>query len=72
VVSFVPQFFVAHWLAIYHPAHSRADVRGEGFLSLLAGYLLGGALFLLLQRLKPLALEQKHDHDVSQHPNFDL
>jgi hypothetical protein len=53
VVSFVPQFFVAHWLAVYHPAHSRAEVRGSGFLSLLSGYLLGGALFLLLQKLKP-------------------
>jgi hypothetical protein len=53
VVSFVPQFFTAHWLAVHYPAQSRGAVRGSGFLSLLAGYLLGGAVFLLLQRLKP-------------------
>jgi hypothetical protein len=53
-VSLFPQFFVAHWLAVHYPAHSRGEIRGSGFLSLFAGYLLGGALFLLLQKLKPV------------------
>lgn len=53
VVSFVPQFFVARWLAVYHPSRYHSGEKGAGFLSIFAGYLLGGALFLLLQRLKP-------------------
>jgi hypothetical protein len=53
VVSFVPQFFVAHWLAIYHPDHSRGGEKGSAILSLLAGYAVGIPLFLLLQKLKP-------------------
>jgi len=48
-ISFVPQFVIAHWLAV----HSRSGVKGSAFLSILPGYLLGGALFLLLQKLKP-------------------
>lgn len=52
-ISFVPQFAVAHWLAVYHPAHSNSGAKGSAFLSMLAGYLLGGALFLLLQKIKP-------------------
>ena len=53
VVSFVPQFFVARWLAIYHPAHSGGGEKGSAILSLLAGYAVGVPLFLLLQMLKP-------------------
>jgi hypothetical protein len=53
VVSFAPQFFIAHWLAVYHPDHSRAGEKGSAFLSLLAGYAVGVPLFLLLQKLKP-------------------
>lgn len=52
-ISFVPQFAVAHWLAVYHPAHSNSGAKGSAFLSMLAGYILGGALFLLLQKVKP-------------------
>ncbi len=52
-ISFVPQFFVARWLAVYHPSRSGSGLKGSGFLSMLAGYLVGGALFLLLQKLKP-------------------
>ena len=52
-ISFVPQFVVAHWLTVYHPAHSNSEAKGSAFLSMLAGYVLGGALFLLLQKLKP-------------------
>jgi len=52
-VSFVPQFFAAHWLAIHHPTRSRGGEKGSALISLLPGYLLGGVLFLLLQRLKP-------------------
>jgi hypothetical protein len=52
-VSFVPQFAVAHWLSVYHPAHSGGEEKGSAVLSLIPGYLLGGALFLFLQRLKP-------------------
>jgi hypothetical protein len=52
-VSFVPQFVVARWLAVYHPSHSASGTKGSAALSTLAGYVLGGALFLLLQKLKP-------------------
>lgn len=52
-VSVVPQFAIAHWLAVYHPAHSNGEYKGSAFLSMIAGYLLGGALFLLLQQVKP-------------------
>jgi hypothetical protein len=52
-ISFVPQFAVAHWLAVYHPDHSRSGEKGAGILSMLAGYLVGWPLFLLLQKLKP-------------------
>lgn len=51
-VSFVPQFVVARWLAVYHPTRSLSGDKGSAVLSMLAGYFLGGALFLLLQRLK--------------------
>lgn len=52
-ISFVPQFVVAHWLAVYHPARSGSGLKGSGFLSMLAGYALGGSVFVLLQKLKP-------------------
>ena len=52
-ISFVPQVVVAHWLAVYHPAHSIHELKGSGFLSMLAGYALGGSVFVLLQKLKP-------------------
>lgn len=48
-ISFVPQFAFAHWLAVYHPARSNSEAKGSAFLSMLAGYLLGGAL----QKVKP-------------------
>ncbi len=53
VVSFVPQVSVAHWLARYHPDHSRGGEKGSAILSLLAGYAVGVPLFLLMQKLKP-------------------
>lgn len=52
-ISSVPQFVVAHWLAIYHPTHSSSGLKGSGFLSMLAGYSLGVSVFVLLQKLKP-------------------
>lgn len=52
-VSCIPQFFISHWLVLHHPAHSRGDSKGAWSLSIPAGYLVGGALFLMLQRLKP-------------------
>jgi hypothetical protein len=52
-VSVVPQFAVARWLAIYHPSRSGSGMKGSAFLSIFSGYLLGGVLFRLLQRLKP-------------------
>ena len=58
VVSFAPQFFVAHWLAVYHPDHSRSGEKGSAIFSLLAGYAVGVPLFLLLQKLKPSQVAQ--------------
>jgi hypothetical protein len=52
-ISFVPQVVVAHWLAVHHPAHSSSGLKGSGFLSMLAGYALGGSVFVLLQKLSP-------------------
>ena len=52
-ISSVPQFVVARWLAVYHPSQSSAGGKGSAFLSMLAGYLLGGTVFLLLQKFRP-------------------
>jgi hypothetical protein len=52
-VSCIPQFFICRWLSVYHPPHSRGEGKGMWFLSILAGYVVGGALFLLIQRIKP-------------------
>lgn len=52
-VASIPQFVVSHWLTVYHPAHSRAEFRGSGFLSMVTGWIGGSAVFLLLERLKP-------------------
>jgi hypothetical protein len=52
-IACVPQFLVSHWLTVYHPAHSRSAGKGAWFLSILSGYVVGGAVFLLLQKLKP-------------------
>jgi hypothetical protein len=53
VLSCIPQFVAAHWLAVYHPARSSGETKGSGFLSLFAGWILGGLVFALLQKLKP-------------------
>ena len=52
-ISWVPQFVISHWLNVYHPAHSLGETKGSAFLSLLAGYVLGSGVFILLQKLKP-------------------
>lgn len=52
-ISFVPQVLVAHWLAVYHPTDSRSGLKGSAILSMLAGYALGGSVFVLLQKLAP-------------------
>jgi hypothetical protein len=52
-VASIPQFIVGHWLTVYHPSYSRAGIKGSGFLSILAGWVVGIPLFLLLQKLKP-------------------
>lgn len=49
----VPQFVVSHWLTVNYPAHTRSEEKGIWFLSILSGYVVGGAVFLLLQKLKP-------------------
>jgi len=50
-ISFVPQVLVARWLAVHDPVHGES--KGSGVLSMLAGYVLGASIFLLLQKLKP-------------------
>jgi hypothetical protein len=52
-VATIPQFVVGHWLTVYHPSFTRSGFKGQGFLSMLAGAVIGVPLFLLLQRLKP-------------------
>lgn len=52
-IACVPQFIVSHWLTVYHPAQSRGASKGTWFLSIFSGYVVGGAVFLLLQKLKP-------------------
>ncbi len=59
MVSAVPQFYVSRWLTVYHPAHNRSGSKGIWFLSILVGYAVGGALFLLLQKLKPTEEESQ-------------
>ena len=52
-ISCVAQFFVGHWLNVHYRAHSRGDIKGAGFLSIGAGYLLGFGVFVALQKLRP-------------------
>ena len=52
-ISCVPQFWVSHWLTVHHPSDSRSGLKGAAFASLLAGWALGGALFLLAQKVWP-------------------
>jgi hypothetical protein len=52
-IACLPQFEVNHWLTVYHPAHLKGDTKGAWFLSILSGYVVGCAVFLLLQKLKP-------------------
>jgi hypothetical protein len=52
IVASVPQILVGHWLTVYHPTRTTAGLKGTGFLSMLAGWIVGVPLFLLLQRLK--------------------
>jgi hypothetical protein len=60
-ISFVPQFVVAHWLAVHHPAHSSSVAKGSGFLSMLAGYAVGCSVFVLLQKLSPGKAPKPHN-----------
>jgi hypothetical protein len=53
-ISSVPQLVISRWLTVYHPAHSRAEGKGSWFISILAGYAVGGAVFLLLQKFNPV------------------
>jgi hypothetical protein len=52
-VSSATQVLLCDWLFQHYPLHSRGEDKGIWFASLGAGYLLGGALFLLVQRLTP-------------------
>jgi hypothetical protein len=52
-VASIPQFVVGHWLTAHHSAHTGADFKGSGLLSMLAGWVVGVPVFLLLQKLKP-------------------
>jgi hypothetical protein len=52
-IASVPQLVVSRWLTVYHPAHSRGEGKGTWFLSILSGYAIGGAVFVLLQKFKP-------------------
>jgi hypothetical protein len=51
-ISCAIQFLVSHRLTVYHPAQTRNGSKGIWFLSLFAGYVVGSAVFLLLQKLK--------------------
>lgn len=53
VISCAVQVFVAHWINVRHALSSRGELKGAGFLAMLAGYSVGAVLFLLMQRLKP-------------------
>lgn len=52
-IASIPQFVVSHWLTVYHPAHTRGELKGSGFISMLTGWILASASFLLFQKLKP-------------------
>lgn len=52
-IASVPQFVVSHRLTVDHPAHSRGELKGSGFISMLAGWIVASAAFLLFQKLKP-------------------
>jgi uncharacterized integral membrane protein len=51
-ISCTPQFFLSHWLNVYHPARSSHGEKGSAFLSILVGWALGVGVFFLLQKLK--------------------
>lgn len=52
VISCAVQVLVAHWINVRHALNSRGELKGAGFLAMLAGYSTGAVLFLLMQRLK--------------------
>ncbi|MDR3764048.1 MAG: hypothetical protein P4M01_08145 [Acidobacteriota bacterium] len=52
-ISCAIQFISIHWLDVHYPALSNASGKGQFFLGILAGWAVGGALFLILQRFKP-------------------
>ncbi len=53
VISCLVQFMVNHWLTVHHLAGFTEHGNGLWFLSILSGYVVGGAVFLLLQKLRP-------------------
>lgn len=61
-VASIPQFVVGHLLTVYHPAHSRGEFKGSGFLSMLTGWIVGSAMFLLLQKLNPGQEPKPHNN----------
>jgi len=53
VVACIVQVLACHWLTAYFHLHKGGGGKGIWFLSISAGYAVGAALFLLLQRLEP-------------------
>lgn len=53
VISCTVQLLVGCWISVHLAPDSRNELKGAAFLTILPGYAVGAALFLLLQKLKP-------------------
>lgn len=67
-ISSVTEFLLSYWLEVHYPSSSNSGAKGTMFLGLLVGYSAGGALFALIQRLKP-AHDALPDSESSGHQN---
>jgi len=59
VVACIVQVLSCHWLTAYFHPRTRGDGKGIWLLSISAGYAVGAAVFLLLQRFKPKEVAQE-------------
>lgn len=55
LASCAVQLPLGYWLNVHMTPYTRGEVRGVGFLTIVPGYAVGAALFLVLQKVMPKA-----------------
>ena len=53
------QLPIGYWINVRTAPYTRGELKGAGFLTIAAGYALGAALFLLLQKMMPTVAAQE-------------